>query len=135
MRTANRRRAAPRDGWANGGESPSPPSLKLGRHEQQRERLLAALGAAHGLHHLGRDLRSERVLDDILRINPADHAFRKIVGDVEPPPDAVDPGSLVVRKALWRRRTPQRFTEQPLSIREPLSVRFRHPACPPHPPT
>ena len=54
MRTARRRRAAPRGGSANGGESSCSSPLEIGRHEQQRQRLLAAFGAAHRLRHLGR---------------------------------------------------------------------------------
>ena len=55
----------------------------------------------------GETERSEHGLDDILRIDPACHALGEIVGDVEPPPHAVDPGRFVVRIAFGRRGAPQ----------------------------
>ena len=57
----------------------------------------------------------------------AGHALGEIVGDIEPPPHAVDPGGFVVRKTLGRRRTPQRFAEQLLSAGEPRRVDLREP--------
>ena len=67
-RTARRRRAAPRGESADGGERSCSPPLEFGRHEQQRQRLLAALGAADRLLHLGRHQRAEHGLDDVLGI-------------------------------------------------------------------
>src|SRR5712691_10798807 len=48
-----RRRSAPRGDSAGDGENSWSPPLEFSRHEQERQRLLAAFGAAHGLLHLG----------------------------------------------------------------------------------
>jgi hypothetical protein len=53
-----------------------------------------------------------------LRIGRGRDAFGEIVGDVEPPANAVDPACLVLRITLGRRWPPQPFTEQLLATGE-----------------
>src|SRR5215471_5249038 len=98
------------------------PSLEFGRHEHERQRLLTALGTADGLPGLGRGERSKRAVDDLARVDPLGNALGKIVGDVEPLADAVDPICFVVGKTLRCRRPPQRLAEQRLTANEALGI-------------
>ena len=77
--------------------------LKFRRHEQQRERLRPAFGARDGLPRLRRRERPERRLEHRAsdRRMPA-IAARKLVGDVEPLREAVEPGRALVGESFRR---------------------------------
>ena len=98
-------------------------SMEVSRHDHLRwnsgaiSSSVSACGwlsaRAIALARLGRGERAERRLGDRLR----DRAARptrcaKCIGDVEPLRQAVEPGRIVVGKALGRRRPPQRLAEQ-----------------------
>ena len=53
------------------------------------------------------------------------HALGEVVGHVQPPSHAVDPGRLVVGIALGRRRAPQGLAEDCLSAGEAGGVDLR----------
>ena len=95
------------------------PPLELGRHEQQGQRLLPALGAGHGLRRLGATrCEPSTVSMTYAGIDAAGDALGEVVGDVQAPAHAVDPGRLVVGIALGRWRAPQGLAESRLPAGE-----------------
>ena len=111
-RTARRRRAAARGGtgrmqsahghlrWNSGAISSSASACGL---LSARATVLARLRRRRAARARRRTPRIGRA---------AGHAVRKLIGDVEPLRQAVEPGGVVVGKALRRRRPPQRLAEQ-----------------------
>src|SRR6185312_14443685 len=93
------------------------PSLEFGRHQQQRQRLRPAFGAANRFARLIGGKRSECLIRERVRFGAgiADQAA-DLVGDIEALGEAVDPGGAIVGEALRRRRPPQRLAEQILRV-------------------
>ena len=76
--------------------------------------------------------RPEHRVHDEPGIDAAGDALGVVVGDVQPPAHAVDPGRLVIGIALGRRRAPQRLAEHGLAAGEAGRVRLGDPGSAHH---
>ena len=78
--------------------------------------------AADRFPGLSRGDRANRRLGDGLRVELLGNSLGKSVGDVEPLRQTIQPGGIVVGKALRRRRPPQRLAQQVQPANNPLDI-------------